>query len=552
MAEAVSSGNSSGVGSSSGRASSLVAAGILLSRLSGLIREACLAAFIGAGIQLDAFRVAMRIPNLLQNLFGEGVLSASFIPVYSELVDNEETEEAGRVAGAVAGLLFLVTAVLSAIGIVLAGPIVSLTAPGFEGETYDLAVSLMRITTLGIAVLVLSAWCLGILNSHRQFFLSYVAPVLWNAAQIIVLVLVGVLAWSTTKGVKAVAWAVLVGSLAQFLVQLPKVLGLVENLKLSLDRKSTNVASVISRFTPTLLGRGVVQISAFIDIALASLLAEKAVSNLAFAQTLYILPISLFAMSVAAAELPELSRIHSDDAAIANRAQIGQRRIAFFILFTAVAYLAVGDFIVGALLERGKFTADDTMAVWFILGVLALGLPAVASSRLLQNVMFAKGETRAPALIAVARVVVATAVGLALMYPLDKYVIFGRTVMSETDPRLAGVATTQPHLGPVGLAAGLVASAWTEYVLLSRLARSRVVGFLSPLRAFSPLALPAALSFLILTVLKLAVGWLPTLVGAPILLGVAGLLYTSLSFRRGIAEATLVLRPVRKLIWRGR
>ena len=108
---------------STGRSSSLVAAGILLSRLSGLIRQAALAAFIGAGIQLDAFVVAMRVPNLLQNLFGEGVLSASFIPVYSELIEKGETEEAGRVAGAIAGLLFLVTGLLSAIGIVLAGPI---------------------------------------------------------------------------------------------------------------------------------------------------------------------------------------------------------------------------------------------------------------------------------------------------------------------------------------------------------------------------------------------------------------------------------------------
>ncbi len=535
---------------STGRSSSLVAAGILLSRLSGLIRQAALAAFIGAGIQLDAFVVAMRVPNLLQNLFGEGVLSASFIPVYSELIEKGETEEAGRVAGAIAGLLFLVTGLLSAIGIVLAGPIVSLTAPGLEGEGHDLAVTLMRITTAGIAVLVLSAWCLGILNSHRQFFLSYVAPVVWNAAQIIMLVLVGILAWTTTDGIRAVAWAVLAGSIAQFLVQLPKVLRLVPNLKLSLDRSSVNVQSVLSRFAPTVLGRGVVQISAFIDLILASLLAEKALSNVAFAQALYILPISLFAMSVAAAELPEMSRIYDDDIAIGERARTGQARIAFFILFTTVAYIAVGDLIAGALLERGKFTADDTMAVWFILGTLALGLPAISSSRLLQNVMYAKGETKAPALIALVRVVVSTAVGLALMFPLDEFVILGRTVMSETDPRLDAVATVQPHLGPVGLAIGLSVAAWVEYILLSRLARSRVVGFLSPLRAFGPIALPAAFAFLLLTVLKLAVAWLPLLIAAPIALGIAGLLYVTVSFRRGVPEATLVLRPIRRAIWR--
>ncbi len=536
--------------SDSSRSSGLVAAGIFLSRISGLIREACLAAFIGLGVPLDAFKVAMRVPNVLQNLFGEGVLSASFIPVYSELIEKGEREEAGRVAGAVAGLLIAVTGVLSAIGILLAGPIISLTAPGFDAEAHDLAVTLMRITTAGIALLVLSAWCLGVLNSHRQFFLSYVAPVLWNAAQIVVLLAVGLLSWSTTKGVKAVAWAVLAGSAAQLLIQLPKVMQLLGSVRLSLDRSSPNVASVISRFTPTLLGRGVVQISAFIDLALATLLTAGAVGLLGLAQTLYILPISVFAMAVAAAELPELSRESDDDAAIIVRAQNGQRRIAFFLMFTVVAYFSVGDLIVAALFERGKFSSDDSMAVWFVVATLALGLPAVGSSRLLQNVMYAKGETKAPARIAVIRVVVATAVGFALMYPLDKYVVFGRTVMAETDPRLASVATAQPHLGPVGLAVGLLASAWTEFVLLNRLARQRIVGFVSPLRAFGALALPAALAFLLLTVLKLLVTWLPALLAAPIVLGIAGLFYTSLSHRRGVAEATLVLRPIRRAIWR--
>lgn len=534
---------------SSGRSSLLVAAGIFLSRISGLLREVALAGFIGGGVAIDAFRTAMRIPNLLQNLFGEGALSASFIPVYSGLVESGEDQQARRLAGSVAGLLLAVTGMLAAAGVLLAGPLTSLIAAGLDDETHDLAVKLMRITTAGVGVLVLSAWCLGILNSHRRFFLSYVAPVLWNAAQIIALVLVGLFAWSAVDGIVVVAWAVLIGSLAQFAIQLPTVRGLLGSIEVNLDWRGENTRTVIQRFTPTLLGRGVVQISAFIDLGLASFLAVGAIGSLAYAQTLYLLPISLFAMSVAAAELPELSREQHDDALLTARADRGQRRIAFFLVFTMVAYFAVGDSILGALLERGKFTADNTLIVWFILGVMALGLPAVGSSRLLQNVLYAKGETRRPAMIAVVRVVVASVAGFALMLPFDQLAVAGRSIQSLDDARAAGFEDPL-RLGAVGLAIGISVAAWTEFVLLTRLAARRVAGFKSPVFNLGALAIPASISFLLLAALKLLLQPLPHLLAAPLLLLLGGLTYTVLCFRRGVDESTLVLKPIRRLIWR--
>ena len=176
-------------GSPSGAAH--VGAGILLSRLSGLAREIATSRMLGLGLAADAFRAALRIPNLLQNLLGEGVLSASFIPVYSRLLDHDE-EEAGRVAGAIAGLMAAATAVLVFGGIVAAEPLTLLLTPGFadDPEKLDLTVDLVRIMFPGVGVLVLSAWCLAILNSHRRFFLSYVAPVLWNLAQVAIVVAV--------------------------------------------------------------------------------------------------------------------------------------------------------------------------------------------------------------------------------------------------------------------------------------------------------------------------------------------------------------------------
>ena len=160
----------------SGKGALLVGAGILLSRVLGLLRERAFAHYLGNGVAAGAFKAALRIPNVLQNLLGEGVLSASFIPIYAGLLGKEEKEAADRVAGAVFGLLALLTGVLVATGLLLAPALTDLVAPGFEGEARALCVRLVRILFPATGLLVMSAWCLGVLNSHRRFFLSYAAP----------------------------------------------------------------------------------------------------------------------------------------------------------------------------------------------------------------------------------------------------------------------------------------------------------------------------------------------------------------------------------------
>src|SRR5580658_3290554 len=161
-----------------------VSAGILLSRLIGLVRERVFAHYFGNSDAADAFRAAFRIPNFLQNLFGEGVLSASFIPVYARLRAEERHEEATQLAEAIFAILFLLTSILTIAGIFATPWLIYAIAPGFHGEKRLLTMHLVQILFPGAALLVISAWCLGILNSHRRFFLSYSAPVIWNVAVI--------------------------------------------------------------------------------------------------------------------------------------------------------------------------------------------------------------------------------------------------------------------------------------------------------------------------------------------------------------------------------
>ena len=288
----------------------LVAAGIFLSRIAGLVRQRVFAHWFGQSDAGDAFNAAFRIPNFLQNLFGEGVLSASFIPVYSRLLAEGDEAGARRVASVVGSMLAVATSML-VLGGVLATPwLVDAIAPGFEAARRDLTVDLVRVLFPGTGLLVLSAWCLGILNSHRRFFLSYTAPVLWSAVIIIAMVALGP-SRDAAALAEALAWASVLGSLLQFAVQLSTVLRLAPGLRPSLDPSSAGVRTVVRNFLPVFVGRGVVQISAYADSLLASFLPAGAVTALANAQTLYTLPVSLFGMAVSAAELPAMSSVAS-------------------------------------------------------------------------------------------------------------------------------------------------------------------------------------------------------------------------------------------------
>ncbi|HEY0555458.1 MAG TPA: lipid II flippase MurJ, partial [Thermoanaerobaculia bacterium] len=309
-----------------------VFAGIILSRLMAMVREGAFARYLGVGLYQDAMTAAMRVPNILQNLLGEGVLSASFIPIYSGLLEEGKTEEAGKFAGAIFGLMASASAAFALLGILLAKPIVFLLASGFLGDSAAVAAGRMPVDRFALAVtgirilfpmaglLVLSVWALAILNSNRRFFLPYFAPVLWNAAIIGALVFAG--SWlAGTQDVarqvtlfKAACWGAFAGGLLQFLVQLPLVFRLLRGFHPSLSLGVPGVREALAAWGPAVAGRGVVQLAGYIDLTLASWLATGAASADRFAQMPYLLPISLFGISVAASELPELSRLHGQGA----------------------------------------------------------------------------------------------------------------------------------------------------------------------------------------------------------------------------------------------
>lgn len=437
----------------------LIAAGILLSRIFGLVRQKVLAYFLGDGMAADVLTAAFRIPNFLQNLFGEGVLSASFIPVYSRLIAEGKREEAGRVAGAVLSLLALTTAVLVIGGMAATPLLVDVIAPGFEGEARALAVRLVRLVFPGVGLLVLSAWCLGVLNSHRRFFLSYVSPVLFNLTVIVALLVGG--GGETGERVAWIAAAASVaGSALQFVIQLPLVLRLERQLRFTPDLSSPLVRGVASRFGTVVIGRGVVQVSGFVDTAIASLIGAGSVATLGYSQAISMLPVSLFGMSISAAELPAMAGEvgSAEEVATALRARLdrGLGRIAYFVIPSAVALLVLGGVIGAGLYLGGEFTTSSARWVQAALAGSALGLLAGTMGRLYSSASYALGDANTPLRYAIVRVVLGAVLGWSL---------------SRTVP---GWLQIDRRWGIAVLTAASGLAAWVEFQLLRRAITARI------------------------------------------------------------------------------
>lgn len=503
-----------------------VALGILVSRVFGLVRQMAIGRFFGVAPHGDVWQTAMRLPNALQNLLGEQSLSAAFIPVYARMLRDGRRDDAARFAAAIFALLLAVSSVAVLVGIIFARPIVAIGAAGFMADAarveagemdvdrFELTVRAVRILFPMTGFMVLASWALGVLNSHRRFFLSYMAPVAWNVAIIVALLGAvyrgGHLRMPEAAGLAELdRWLIVAclggvaGGLLQFAVQLPLVLRLMRGLPATLRPLAVpGVRRALRAFGPALLGRGVVQISLYVNLWLASWLKAGAPSALQYAVILINLPLGAFGMSVAAAELPELSRASSagrdgalpprQAAEVSGRIERALRQTCFVLCPSVVGYLAFGFLVAGLIFRGGRFTVEDQYLVYAALAGYTLGILASAASRLAQNTFFALGDTRTPAKIAALRLGVDALFGVGLMLWLDRYSVpsaFG----------LRGAPGKELYLGAVGLALASSIGAWTELALLRRRLVAEVPALALPVRAVGKLlglavvlALPAA------------------------------------------------------------
>jgi len=437
------------------RSTAAVAAGILLSRLVGLLRQRITAHYFGTSALADVITAAFRIGNITQNLLGEGALSASFIPIYARLRGEGRDEEAIRFAQACLGLLCAAVIVLSGLGVAFAPWLSWLVAAGFEPDKLDTTAAMVRIVFPMTGLLVLCAWGLGVLNSHRRFFVPYAAPVIWSAAQIAALLVVG--GWLLRRGeplAKALAWSALAGAALELGVLLRTAKSLLGGLRLRFELRNPHVRDAIRRLPGVLLGRGVIQISGYVDTLLVSFLGTGANAIFGYAQMLYLLPMSLLGTSEAAASLPEMSRetaeqdLERRNQNLRRRLSSALARVTLLAVPTVVGLVLLGRELITVILQTGAFDRSSTERVAEVLAIYGLALLGNASGRVLSTSCYAVGDTKRPARYAMARVALSTVIALALMR----------------------------SLGVVGVVIGAATAAWLEAGLLGWQVRRAIGG----------------------------------------------------------------------------
>lgn len=437
------------------RGSFFVALGILLSRTFGLARQTLLAHYLGLSDAADALNTAFRIPNFLQNLLGEGALSASFIPSYSRLLGDGDEAEARRLAGAVLSVLVVAVAV-----IVLCGELATpwlmdiLVSHRWSPEKRALTESLVRILFPGAGIMVLSAWCLGVLNSHGRFLLSYASPVAWNLA-IIAAILLFARHQNLDRIVVIAAWGAVAGSALQVLVQLPAVIAVGGRIVPTAWNRAKELPRVVRAFVPNVISRGANQISALVDLYIASSIPlAGVVAAMASAQVLYTLPVSLFGMAVSAAELPEMARERGDVETVAKALRIrltgATQRLAYYIVPSALGFLTLGGVIAAAVFQTGRFKHADSQFVWLVLAGSATGLLASTLGRLYASTFYALNDTRTPLRYGVVRVMLTGVLGW---------------IAAIIAPPALGL---DPKWGAAGLTATAGIAGWIEFALLRR------------------------------------------------------------------------------------
>ncbi len=381
------------------RGARAVGAGILVSRFAGLARGWLFARYFGDGMAADAYNAALRIPNTLRNLLGDGTISASFVPVYAAAIARGDEDGARALANALLGVLLAVVAVITLVGITAAPWLTALLAGGLAPETAELTTRLLRVLFPMTGVMVLSGWCLGVQNAHRRFFVAYAAAAGWALVQVLFLLVAGPRMPDRVVLVWWLSWATLVGAVAQVLVQLPQVWRLMRAVRPTWATATPGLRQVVANFAPVVGTLGFAQLSGLIDLRIASELPAGAMAAWNYAVPVYLLPLSLFGVAGAMAALPEFSAgtLDADDRRrISAGLTAAWGRVLFYVVPAAIALVAVGDAVVTVLYRGGAFGDVQVRRVWIVLAGYAFGLTAFATVRLFASTFHALRDYRTP------------------------------------------------------------------------------------------------------------------------------------------------------------
>lgn len=395
----------------------IVAFFTLLSRFFGLARELFIATTFGATSIADCVNVAFKFPNLFRRIFGEGAMSAVFIPMYSEKLLSSK-EDAKKFSGEIFTLLLLTLTCLIIILQIFMPFLMVVIAPGFmySGEKYDLAITLCRLTIPYVIFISIATLFGGMLNSIRKFAAFAFVPILMNIGIIVIPY------WSKDfiAPYYGIAYALLIAGVVQvlFMYFCLKRAGL--EFPILFKPKDPEVKKLLKKMGPATMSSGAQQLNLFISQSIASFL-PGAVSILSYADRLYQLPLSLIGVTFGTILLPELSKIYKkQDYTKANLLQNKAIKIAFAISIPAMfGLLTLSQPIIHLIYERGEFTSGDTILTSNALAAFAFGLPAFVLAKILTPIFYANLDTKTPFKITIYSLVINTSLNILLMIPFD-------------------------------------------------------------------------------------------------------------------------------------
>ncbi|HOQ45531.1 MAG TPA: murein biosynthesis integral membrane protein MurJ [Bryobacteraceae bacterium] len=401
------------------RAAGVVSAAVLLSRLSGLLRETVMAHLFGAGRLYDAFSLGFRIPNLTRDLFAEGALSSAFVPTFTEYLSTKSKREAAELSNLVGTAVILIVGALCVLGAVFSPFLVSLLAPGWETadpEKFELAIALTRIMFPFLLVVALAAQAMGVLNACGQFAVPALASTFFNIGSVAFGVGLGF--WlGPHLGIDAItgmAFGVVLGGVLQLLWQLPALFRLGFRFRPRLNWSHPGLVRIIRMMGPAIIGSAAVQVNVVVNTNFASTIVDPLrgldgpVSWLQYAFRFMQLPLGLFGVAIAAATLPSISRSAANGNIDEFRRTLS-RSLGTVLLLTvpsSIGLVILGNAMIGLIYQGRKFEAYDTHQTAVALSYYAIGLAGYAAVKVLAPAFYALGSARIPALVSIASILI--------------------------------------------------------------------------------------------------------------------------------------------------
>jgi len=380
----------------------IVGLAFVLSRILGLVREVVLANQFGTSPEMDAYVSAFRIPDLLFLVVIAGSFGAAFIPVFGDFVAKGDRKRASELASAVLTWSGITVVVMSIVAYLLARPLMVIVAPGFDSETTDLAVDLMRILLLSPIFLGTGIAFKGILEAHHQFTLPAMAPLVYNVA-----IIVGALFFAPDYGIQAVGWAVIFGAFGHMLIQAPGIVRSGLSFRPSLSRQVDGLREVARLLGPRVIGLAAFQVNFIAINAFASTTDDQRVSALNYAWQLLMLPHGVLALSISTVIFPTLASLYGQGKDVEFRSTLDRalRPLLFLSIPASVGLFLLREPIVEFIYQSGSFDSQSTDLVAPPLAWFALGLVGYALTEVLTRVFYATRDTRTPVVTGVLTVI---------------------------------------------------------------------------------------------------------------------------------------------------